>query len=758
MTSDHDGYPASEPEVDSRVLQAVQEYLAEVEAGRRPDREALARRFPDLVDEMDPYLDALDLLHEAAPHLHESASGASSSSVVPPEMPTEPLGDFRIVREIGRGGMGVVYEAVQLSLGRKVALKVLPFASAFDTRQLQRFRHEAQAAAQLHHPHIVPVFGVGCERGVHFYAMQLIEGQNLADVIGQLRAEVNNLDRSAGRDVHVAVEKPFPDGPDENPPVEPETVAAFTARLSTERINRGSEYFRTVARLIAEAADALDYAHGSGIVHRDVKPANIVVDAAGVAWVTDFGLAQFQSGVTLTRTGDLLGTWRYMSPEQAGGQHVLVDQRTDVYSLGATLYELLTLQPIFDGSDRGALLRQILHESPRSPRLIDRSVPMELETITLKAVGKTPAERYTTARDMADDLQRFLENRPIRARRPTMWELAAKWARRHRAVVSAAVIALVLIVAVLSVATVITARAYDRERARAAEAAEQYARAERNFQQARRAVDEFTRIGEEELRNHPVLDSVRLRMLEAALAYYQEFIDQHHDDPELQSELEASRAKVESILAELTTLIGAGRYALLQNEAVQDELQLTADQRTVIAELDQRWREAFRGSGRVSRADRERQRLALAQQQEAAVAGLLSPEQTLRFEQLAIQRQGPSAFAESEIISALELTTQQRNAIREILDDQLGPGFAPPPPPHDDHRSDGPPWFRDGVPPRGEQLHDERSQSLSKILNLLTESQRRRWKNLTGEPFVWTPRHEHPGPPRRDHPMPPRHR
>src|SRR5262249_47604015 len=245
--------------------------------------------------------------------------------------PANPLGDFRIVREVGRGGMGVVYEAVQLSLGRRVALKTLPFAAALDGRQLQRFKNEAQAAAALHHSNIVPVFAVGCERGVHYYAMQLIDGHPLTALIQQARRA------RAGA--------PAPPGAD----------TARALQLSTLRTSQASEYFRGAARLVAQAAEALEHAHQMGVIHRDVKPGNLMVDGRGHLWVTDFGLAQLHDG-GLTQTGDLVGTLRYMAPEQAAGQR-LVDHRADVYGLGAPLYELLTLEPLCPAPTRPGLLR-----------------------------------------------------------------------------------------------------------------------------------------------------------------------------------------------------------------------------------------------------------------------------------------------------------------------------------------------------------------------------------------------------------------
>src|SRR5262249_41143215 len=225
--------------------------------------------------------------------------------------PPTALGDFRIVRELGRGGMGTVYEAVQLSLGRRVALKVLPFAAALDSRQLQRFKNEAQAAAHLHHQNIVPVYAVGEERGVHFYAMQLIDGHNLAVVVDGLRRQTSG---NVSRTRHDADSAPTGDLPNTAPA---ETQADLGSALSTLRTERPDGFIRTVARLVAQAAAALEYAHQNGIIHRDIKPANLLVDGRGNLWVTDFGLAQVQADVGLTQTGDLLGTLRYMSPDHA---------------------------------------------------------------------------------------------------------------------------------------------------------------------------------------------------------------------------------------------------------------------------------------------------------------------------------------------------------------------------------------------------------------------------------------------------------
>jgi len=315
------------------------------------------------------------------------------------------LGDFRIVRELGRGGMGIVYEAVQISLGRRVALKVLQDSAALDPRRLRRFQVEAQAAACLRHPHIVPVFATGSEDRIAYYAMQYIECRDLARIIDELRRN----DSALGTRVDgckIAPRKPL--------------------------FDQGSSFERDVARLARQAAMALEHAHANDVLHRDVKPSNLLVDQKGHLWITDFGLARIRGGIDLTQTDEALGTPRYMSPEQAFGRRTPLDGRTDVYSLGATLYEILTLATPFPGDDRLDILRRITRHEPIPPRRINPRVPVELETIVLKAMAKVPADRYATAADLADDLGRFLDDRPIRARRPSVLNRAGKWTRRHR--------------------------------------------------------------------------------------------------------------------------------------------------------------------------------------------------------------------------------------------------------------------------------------------------------------------------------------
>jgi serine/threonine protein kinase/WD40 repeat protein len=466
------GEASADIQLEALLDDLVDEFTERLNRGEQPNVEEYAARHPEAAATIRHLLGTLKAIRQAS----QSASSLSAAENVGGSVAGQ-LGDFRIVRELGRGGMGVVYEAEQISLGRRVALKVLPFAAALDTKQLQRFKNEAQAAAHLHHQNIVPVYYVGSERGVHFYAMQFIEGQTLAAVIHELRqlAGLEADEKVPSLGAPSALASQLASGrwaPHQRPPLEEEPTrpsaqpsasrsalntqhsalpaTAPMAALSTERSIQSRDFFRTAANLGVQAAEALEHAHQMGIVHRDIKPGNLLVDIRGKPWISDFGLAHCQSQAGLTMTGDLVGTLRYMSPEQALAQRVVVDHRTDIYSLGATLYELLTLEPAFTGRDRQELLQQIAFEEPRSPRRLNAAVPFELETIVLKALEKRPNERYATGQELADDLRRFLEDKPIRAKRPTLFQKVKKLARRNRPVVWTAL-------ATLAVSLIVTA-------------------------------------------------------------------------------------------------------------------------------------------------------------------------------------------------------------------------------------------------------------------------------------------------------------
>ncbi|MBI3408960.1 MAG: protein kinase [Planctomycetes bacterium] len=489
----------------AEVLDFLDRYLEELEAGGQLSADGLA----GLAEILRPYLDELDLLHEAA----DAGLGASvpveesHRGVAPMEQGC--LGDFRLLREIGRGGMGIVYEAEQISLNRRVALKVLPFAATLDAKQLLRFRNEARAAAHLHHPHIVPVYGVGTDGGVHYYAMQFIEGQNLADIVEIMRRAPSMPLQKASQ------------------------AALTTPPFTTLRSTNVPAFFRAVAQMGKQVAEALEYAHQLGIVHRDVKPANLILDSAAHVWITDFGLARCRTDEGVTLTGDVVGTLRYMSPEQGLAKRGLVDHRSDIYSLGVTLYEIITLEPANPGNDREELLRQFALSEPIPPRRLNAAVPVELETIVLKAMAREPERRYASAQELADDLARFLEHRPILARRPSIRERTLKWAWRHRPIVTAAAVVLILAIVSLSVSTIMVWREKEKTDRALVAAQTQSRRAKAKFNEAiRGSMILMTRINDKRWDHfQPMIKDLRQDVIDEGLNFYREILQEDSFDP-----------------------------------------------------------------------------------------------------------------------------------------------------------------------------------------------------------------------------------
>ncbi len=443
-------HTTSGDDVDDLVGRVVEEFFQRLKRGERPQLDEFVENYPEISDILKTIIPGL----LAA----EPTNDTANLGAVAPEQHKQ-LGDFRILCQIGRGGMGVVYEAEQISMSRRVALKVLPLAGLVDELKIRRFQNEVRAVAALDHPNIVSVYMVGEERGVHYYAMQLIRGRSLSEVISSLRHvrdEGNELNGSSISQLTAV--RPANDGAEdpmdastkivddqslqEAKPATGDTVAK--ADSSTIPHSSRREYFRSVAELGIQAATALQHAHDQGIIHRDVKPANLLLDSASKLYLTDFGLARIEADVGVTMTGDLIGTLRYMAPEQALAQRVVVDHRADIYSLAATLYELLTLQPAYQAEDRQQLLKQIAFEEPPSLRRIDQAIPAELETIIHKAMSKDMAQRYASAQELADDLRSHLENRPIKAKPPTFFEGIGKWTRRNMVLTWATIITLSL--------------------------------------------------------------------------------------------------------------------------------------------------------------------------------------------------------------------------------------------------------------------------------------------------------------------------
>ena len=527
-----------------RLTEVLDRYLSSLESGLPVCRESLLQEHPDLIEHLQVYLASLDQLH------HDAAGfGVEPDPSIVPERPSgeKRLGDFVIRHEIGRGGMGIVYEAHQVSLDRRVALKVLPFAAVLDPRQISRFKIEAQAAAQILHPNIVPVFAVGVDRGVHFYAMQLIDGQPLDQAISELRASRNARFERPVRLRHEQIgidrqECPS-DGLQHCSTRGTESSTGNDDSLLSGGQTNSPSYFRAVAQLGVQAAAALQAAHEHGVIHRDIKPSNLLLDRDGKLWVTDFGLARCHSEMNFSRTGDVIGTMQYMSPEQALGSNSLVDHRADIYSLGVTLYELLTLKPAVQGADGADLLRKIDEQQPVAPRLHNPHLPSALENVVLKSIARAPEDRYSTARELAEDLQRFLGGRPTVAKPPTVVDRTTKWAIRHRRTVAAAACAVVLTCVGLALSTLFIAR-------EKVNAERNYQQAEQSRREAQEAVDLSARFAER-LAGVTGAAKVRHEMLTETLAYYQRFAAQATEDPALRADLALTYSKIAKLTNEM---------------------------------------------------------------------------------------------------------------------------------------------------------------------------------------------------------------
>ena len=510
--------------LSNQVLELAEEFIERCRRGERPLLAEYIAKHPQLATEIREVFPAMAMVERIA--IEDDSLERDPVTPAVPEL--SQIGDYRIIREVGRGGMGVVYEAEQVSLGRRVAVKVLPRTVFDNDRVRKRFARESRAAARLHHTNIVPVFGVGEQDGLQYYVMQFIQGLGLDQVLVELRRlqktgssmpgkvipgkalpqEISARYRTpewqipAHADISAdAVARSLMDGRlgetlllasdshdsggtqkvdvkenrsavasidadsstadqgmDHRPGLS-DTVAGVlseTARSGEiplpgqSQVSSGKAprmpYWRSVATIGAEVANALQHAHQQGIVHRDIKPANLLMDMRGNVWVTDFGLAKASDQQDLTHTGDILGTLRYMAPEQFEGT---VDHRTDTYSLGLTLYELLALRPAFMEKDRHKLMKQVTTETPTPLKTLDSGLPTDLTTIVQKAIDRDPAHRYQSAQDMADDLERFLRDEPILARRISPVTRFVRWCKRNPMVsaLTSTIAALLIVVA-----------------------------------------------------------------------------------------------------------------------------------------------------------------------------------------------------------------------------------------------------------------------------------------------------------------------
>ncbi len=409
---------------DDPLHGAVESYLKRRRNGEKPSVDDYIDRFPGREEEVRELFSTLELIEDAGSTGQEEAEEERRARSFTAFNGTaiRTIGDYHIIREIGRGGMGVVYEATQGSLGRKVALKILPFSSTMDEKLLERFHREAKAAARLHHTNIVPVFGAGEENGVYYYVMQFINGQTLSEVL----TEVRKLQADHGLKHTDAGASSA-----ERPHAENAASRLTDSAHETTPSESKAPYYRNIAAIGMQVASALHYAHASGVLHRDIKPSNLILDADGSVWITDFGLAKTTGDEEITFSGDLMGTLPFMAPERFRSWS---DPRSDIYSLGITLYQMVTLKPAFSSSSRGSLIKKITTEDPVPPRKLIPHLPRDLETIILKAIEKEPESRYQTAQAMEEDLEAFAADKPITARRISPVERMWRWCRRNRAI------------------------------------------------------------------------------------------------------------------------------------------------------------------------------------------------------------------------------------------------------------------------------------------------------------------------------------
>jgi tetratricopeptide (TPR) repeat protein len=457
-----------------RLSQAVEAFLAFRQAGGA-DPQSLFAAHPDLRDLLEPMVCA-----ESPPT---------------PRQDDRFVAGFRLLREIGRGGMGVVYEAQELALGRRVALKVLPAQLGITPRNVERFRREAAAAARLKHPGIVPVYQVGEVDGTHYFAMELIDGRSIGQVLNELRER-------CGSDPGAVIELGIP--------------------------GKDGGYFAAAAEIVEQAAAAVAAAHEGGILHRDIKPHNLLLAADGSVRVVDFGLAKDLERRGISRTGEVSGTPHYMSPEQTFGSKD-VDERSDVYSLGVVLYELLTLRTPFDAETTQAVFRAIANDEPLAPRRFNPRVPRELETICLTALEKDPRHRYPSAASLAADLRRFVRHEPVAARPPGSVTRLLKLLRRRRATVVAIVLGFVVVV-IAPIGFALYQRGVNREIAREQQETErQRDLARANFERAQRFVEQqLDRVAQ--FAREPGMELVQRQMAEDALRCYRDIEATDHGD------------------------------------------------------------------------------------------------------------------------------------------------------------------------------------------------------------------------------------
>ena len=565
-------------EQQKRLTLALERYLDWLEQGEDADIERLCSDFPDLAQVIRKHILG-QAEHTVSATRQRKERPQTARQVVDRKRPTEPprqLSDYELLEEIGRGGMGVVYKAKQNSLDRIVAVKILPNAATWDCKQIARFQNEAQAAAQLNHPNIVSVHTVGNEGGTYFYSMPLIDGISLEKAVRRIKADPDfTFEHVVPVGSSLSPSASFEEGKNSFPSslarnlfskstgeVRSSKQGDRTSKHNERSIHRAiqsSGYVRAVVELVAQAAEALHFAHQHGIIHRDIKPSNLLIDRQGNLWITDFGLAMVLGHSGLTGPGDVMGTLKYMSPEQTSGKSYWIDQRTDVYSLGITLYELLTLHPVVDAEDRLEMLKQIRVSYPTSARSRNSAVSKTLENILRKAISKYPEERYATAQLLAEDLRRFLAGGRSLARGPGIVQSVCRVVRRNpqwSVIASTCLFAMVLVLL----------PALGWLSSRNARLTSQLGQANQQLHAADMAIEELSLPLAGELQLQPGTESLQKEIHRTSSSFLRSFVEYAQTDPAFQSQ----SGRLMLRLAELRAADATDQETLEEHQGVKD--------------------------------------------------------------------------------------------------------------------------------------------------------------------------------------------
>jgi serine/threonine protein kinase/Flp pilus assembly protein TadD len=497
--------PTPLPNHEQLLERAVTSFVKAAESGLGPDRGEWLARYPEIASELAEFFTSQDQLEELAAPLRATTDSSARS------LPAA-FGKYELLEEMGRGGMGVVYKARQRGLDRIVALKMIQAGKIASADDRRRFQIEANAAASLNHPHIVAIHEVGEIDRQPYFTMDWLRGGSLATCTDQDSPTWTNQESK------------------------PDVRRAIHPRSSPSVSREGPP------RLVAKIARAIHHAHQHGVLHRDLKPSNILLDTNGEPRVADFGLAKrmAQPGTPtlgdFTETGELLGTPHYMAPELIAGHRKDISVAADVYGLGGIFYFLLTGRPPLEGTDAFDTMQQVREREPVPPHVHTPGVDRDLETICLKCLQKEPRQRYESALELAEDVERWLAGEPILSRPVGSLERFWRWCRRKPALAAAAAGSVAAVIA-LAVMFVLTWLGWSDARRQAVIANLERRRADQRRQEARSAVDQMTRVAQEKLKDIPHMTGLRIGLLEDALRFYERFAQEAADDPEALTDL-----------------------------------------------------------------------------------------------------------------------------------------------------------------------------------------------------------------------------